>query len=113
MNNEQIAKYKTKLEQERKLLLAEIKESEKPTTLGTDIGDEDEDTDEAEEMSNQIAIANDLKKRLDEIDIALGKIQKGDSGKFGVCENCGKQIGEDVLEISPESQLCKECKLKK
>ncbi len=110
MNNEQIQKYKNKLEQERKMVFAEIRESEKPSSFGTDVDSGDEETDEAEELSNQLAIANDLKGRLSEIDIALGKIQ---SGGYGVCEDCGKQIEDAVLDISPESRFCKKCKLKK
>ena len=110
MNNEKIAEYKKKLEQERGMLLREIKESERPSTFGNDIDSGDEETDEAEEISNQIAIANDLKNRLSEVDIALGKIQ---SGNYGHCENCGKQIEDEILEISPESRFCKDCKLKK
>jgi DnaK suppressor protein len=110
MNTEKIEKYKNKLKQERKMLLAEIRESEKPSTFGTDIDSGDEETDEAEELSNQLAIAHDLKNRLSEIDIALGKIQ---SGGYGICESCGKHIEDEILEISPESRFCKECKLKK
>lgn len=110
MTNEKIENYKKKLEQERKLVLAEIKESEKPSTFGADVDSGDEETDEAEELNNQLAIANDLKNRLAEIDIALSKIQ---TGKYGICENCGKKIEDGVLDISPESRFCKECKLKK
>ena len=110
MNNEKIEKYKNKLEQERRMILVEIKESEKPPAFGTDTDSGDEETDEAEELSNQIAITHDLKNRLSEIDIAFGKIQ---SGKYGICEKCGKQIENEILEISPESRYCKECKLRK
>src|SRR5581483_862566 len=110
MTKEKNEEFKKKLEQERKLVLAEIKESEKPSTFGNDIDSGDEDTDEAEEFSNQLAIAHDLKNRLSEIDIALGKVQ---TGNYGMCENCGKQIEDEVLEISPESRFCKQCKLSK
>ena len=51
--------------------------------------------------------ARDLKDRLDEIDIALAKIQ---SGTYGVCEKCGKPIEYEILSIDPESRFCKECK---
>ena len=109
MTHEKIEFYKKKLEQERRMVFGEIKESEKPQSAA-DINDWDEETDEAEEISNQIAIASDLKNRLSEIDIALEKIQRG---KYGICENCGKPIENEVLDISPESRFCKECKLKK
>ncbi len=109
MDQNQLDGYKTKLEKERLLLLTEIKQNEKPTTFGDSIGRlEDEETDESEEVGNQLAVAQDLKKRLDDIDIALSKIH---SGKYGICENCGKPIEKEILDIDPESRLCKNCKL--
>ena len=40
---------------------------------------------------------------LAEIDAALARI---DRGTFGVCERCGKPIGEDRLEALPWATLC-------
>lgn len=108
MTDKQVEGYKTKLEKERILLLAEIKKDERPVDFGSDIDHFDEETDESEEMSNQMAAAKDLKARLDEIDIALSKIR---SGKYGTCEKCQKQIAIEVLDVDPESRLCKNCKL--
>lgn len=107
MQEQQLKKYKTDLERERGLLLVEIKNDERPTYFGSDIDHFEEKTDEAEELSNHLAAAQDLKKRLDEIDLALSKIH---SGKYGVCEKCGGVIGEDVLDVAPESRLCQNCK---
>jgi RNA polymerase-binding transcription factor DksA len=60
-------------------------------------------------MSNRLGEENDLKKRLDEIELALQKIEAGD---YGICESCSKNIEEEVLDIDPESVLCKSCKMK-
>lgn len=106
MNQDQLRTYKDKLEKERTLLLAEIKRSEQPADFGDDIDDFEEDTDKTEDFSNRMAIAGDLKRRLDEIDVALSKIR---NGTYGICEKCGGPIGEDVLSISPEAPLCKSC----
>ena len=89
------------------MLMTEIKRNEKPVDFGSDIDHFDTETDEAEELSNQLAIARDLKNRLDAIDVALGKIH---SGKYGICEQCGKTIETAILDIDPESRLCKDCK---
>lgn len=110
MEMKRLEGYKKELEKERVLLLAEIKKNERPVDFGSDVDHFDEETDEAEEISNQLAIAQDLKNRLDEIDAALGKIQ---SGKYGVCEQCGRDIETAILDIDPESRLCKHCKLEK
>ncbi len=99
--------YKHKLEQERALLAAEIKQNEKPADFGSDTEDIDESTDRSEEVGNQLAIVEGLKVRLGEVNHALAKIQKG---AYGICERCKKRIGSDILEIDPESRLCKDCK---
>jgi DnaK suppressor protein len=108
MNKEKISEYQLKLEKERKILAEEIKRNEKPVDFGTDVDHFEEESDAAEEVGNQLAIAQDLKNRLDDIDSALAKIQ---SGKYGICEKCGGPIEEEVLDIDPESRFCKKCKL--
>ncbi|HVO28945.1 MAG TPA: transcriptional regulator [Candidatus Paceibacterota bacterium] len=108
MTPQKISEYKTALEKERSLVLSEIKQSEKPVDFGDDVDHFEEESDEAEEMGNQLAIAQDLKKRLNEIEAALAKIQ---NGKYGICEKCGREIEHEVLGIDPESRFCKSCKL--
>lgn len=107
MNQEKIKEYKNKLEREQALLLAEIKRNETPVDFGSDI---DEESDETENFGNQLAMARDLKYRLSEIDIALGKIQ---SGEYGICEKCKETIEEEVLDTAQESRYCKVCKTTK
>jgi DnaK suppressor protein len=108
MNQDQLKEYKTKLEKERTLIAAEIARDESPVDFGSDIDHDDEATDRSEEVGNQLAAAQDLKNRLNEIDIALGKIQ---NGTYGMCEKCGKPIEHEILSIDPESRFCKSCKL--
>lgn len=108
MNQDQLKKYKIKLEKERAMVAAEIERDEQPVDFGSDIDHDDEATDKSEEVGNQLAAAEDLKNRLNEIDIALGKIQ---NGTYGVCEKCGNAIEDEVLSIDPESRFCKSCKI--
>ncbi len=109
MKKEMMESYKNKLEHERLLLVQEIKDFEKPVSFGSDVDHFDEKTDETEELSNRFGQDNDLKRGLDEINAALEKIEKG---IYGICETCGGRIGDDILEINPESRLCKDCKIK-
>ncbi len=37
-------------------------------------------------------------------------IQRLDEGEFGVCEECGEEIGEERLRARPVTTLCIECK---
>ena len=107
MEEKRLEEYKRQLEKERKVLLAEIKQNEKPVDFGNGTDHLEEEADETEEFDNQLAIAQDLKKRLDEIDVALAKIY---NGGYGTCEQCGKAIETAVLDIDPESRFCKNCK---
>jgi DnaK suppressor protein len=108
MTQEKLKQHQAKLEKERRLILDEIKQNEKPVDFGSDVDHLEEEADEAEEMGNQLAIAQGLKTRLDDVEVALGKIR---SGKYGICEKCGKEIEEEILDIDPESRLCKDDKL--
>ncbi len=108
MNQDQLKEYKRKLEKERAMIVAEISRDESPVDFGSDIDHGDEVSDKSEDVGNQLAAAQDLKNRLNEIDIALGKIQ---TGTYGICEKCGKAIEHEILEIDPESRFCKSCKL--
>lgn len=107
MDTHRLQEYKKKLEKERGLLFLEIGQNETPKSFGNDPEDPDEETDKSEEFGNQLAVAQDLKNRLSEVDIALGKIQ---TGNYGVCEACGKPIGAEILDVDPESRFCKHCK---
>jgi len=108
MNQDQLKEYKVALEKERGIIAAEIAGDERPVDFGSDIDHGDEESDKSEQVGDQLAAAQELKDRLNEIDIALSKIQ---SGTYGVCEKCGKPIEHEILLIDPESRFCKECKL--
>ena len=44
--------------------------------------------------------------RLEEIGAALERIEQG---QFGVCEECGKEIGRERLDALPYARLCVSC----
>lgn len=100
--------YKRKLSQERKNILKKLQEFKTPPDMGSE-GDPDTETDESEEISNQLAEAQVLKKHLADIELALEKIKKG---AYGICENCKKGISRELLNVAPESHLCQDCKQK-
>jgi RNA polymerase-binding protein DksA len=52
------------------------------------------------------ALVGSLRDTLSDIDEALTKL---DNGTYGVCENCGRQIGEPRLEAMPAARLCIAC----
>lgn len=106
MEEKKVSKFKKKLEKEEKELKKKVKELEKMEDFGSD-ADDAEETSEVEQFGNRLSVVQSLKNRLSSIYSALMKIGKK---QYGVCENCGKPISEDVLKINPESKLCKDCK---
>ena len=42
-----------------------------------------------------------------QINRALGKLE---NGTYGVCDGCGKMIGEERLKVAPFATLCIDCK---
>ncbi len=109
MNTINLEEIKRKLEGERTGLLATVKKDESVEDFGSDLDHSDEESNEAESIGNHLAEAQDLKERINEIDAALNKIR---TGKYGICERCGKKIDEEVLKVVPESRFCKNCKKK-
>jgi len=71
---------------------------------------EDENAEEVAAFIDSISMGENLKKSLDEIDLALKKI---DSGKYGVCEVCSKKISKERLKILPTARYCLDCMKKK
>ena len=75
--------------------------------FGDDIASGEQESDEVEEIAANIPLLNTFRDRLADIDKALGKIE---TGSYGICESCGNEISTDLLEVDPESKLCKICK---
>lgn len=76
--------------------------------MGEDSDHFEEETDEAEEYVTNLSKAEVMQGDLRRVDEALQFIE---AGTYGVCKNCGKPIEKEILEVAPESGLCKACKL--
>ncbi len=107
MNQEKIEAYKKRLEMEKGELEEKIKAHQKPTNFGDDVDSYDEEKNEAEQFSNDLAIAQTFITRVNEIQDALDRIE---NKTFGMCAMCGKEIEEEVLEKDPAQTQCTDCK---
>jgi len=107
MKSEFLLQFKKQLERISTSLKESIKKFQKTPDFGDDIDSLEEEADETEELGNRMAIANEYRGRLVNVDSALEKMKEG---KYGICESCGKEIEKEVLELVPESSLCKACK---
>lgn len=62
----------------------------------------------AERGENE-ALVTKLVEALNEVEHALDKF---DTGQYGICEACGKEIASARLEARPEARLCIDCAAK-
>lgn len=110
--------YKEKLLVEKKILEEELSdlgkvdsdgdweaapESEMNAQEVQDEADMAERSEDYEERSSKLAV---LEERLENVKKSLEEIE---SGKYGMCELCGKEIEEDRLEANPAAHTCKAC----
>lgn len=107
MDKETLKHFEGALRAEEKKLEGAVKELGETVDFGSDIDHFEEEADEAEEFSNRIGQKATMEERLERVKGALARIERGNYGK---CQGCGKEIEREVLEASPESNLCKACK---
>jgi len=78
--------------------------------LFPNIGDKpDENVQEVDEYTTNLATEKILDTSLRDIDNALERIEKG---TYGICKYCKKEIDEKRLLIRPAASACVECKNK-
>jgi RNA polymerase-binding protein DksA len=76
--------------------------------LGLDFGFADSAQSTAE-RNKVLAVIERLRENLQDVNIALDKIEKG---TYGVCERCGDPISPERLDAIPYARLCMTCKQK-
>ena len=108
-------KYKKLLEVEKEKLLKELATvgqknpsnegdwEAKSTDLDSDSADENETADVMESLDENKAILDQLEIQLLQVESALGKIE---SGTYGKCNVCGKDIPEARLDANPAALTC-------
>lgn len=117
MNQNLIQELNQKLEKEKETLEEELKrfakKDEKPSgDWDTKYprfngGNLEEEADEVEEYETLLQIEHSLETKLQEVNLALEKIK---TGKYGICEKCGKEIDAERLKVMPEAKTCNQCK---
>ena len=121
MNKDFLKKIKEKLEEERDIIEKELRSfAEKGKNIKgnwnarhpkfhTGSGGQrlEEEADEVTEYERLLSIEYTFETKLQNINIALGKIEKGE---YGICEICKKPIPLKRLEVSPEAKNCLKCR---
>lgn len=99
-----------KLREEEAIVLAELADLGFTADGKVDIHLDEGFADAAQTTSERarvLSLAEGLQTRLDEVQAALVRIDKGTYGK---CEGCGKDIPPERLEAIPAANLCVVCK---
>lgn len=106
LTKEQLHQFKERLEKTKADLEKQIKELNKAPDFGHDTDHFEEAADEVEQFSTNLGIAQALRQRLENVNRALDKIEKG---IYGRCENCKEDVPLKNLEANPELRLCRNC----
>ncbi|MBI3671468.1 TraR/DksA C4-type zinc finger protein [Candidatus Azambacteria bacterium] len=115
MEKELLNELKEKLLEEKERLEDELSafSSEDPNTkerwaakfpqFGDTTSEQDENEDEVEEYLTELPLEKNLETRLNDINEALKKIEKG---AYGRCGECGEEIAVERLKVNPEAKTC-------
>ncbi len=97
------------LEQERQHTLVDLEHFRADLRSEVEHDDIDDAASDLIERDKTHALIVTLEGKLRDIEHAIAQAQKGG---YGICEQCGKQIEPERLEIFPETTLCVACKRK-
>ena len=98
------------LNQEREHTIKEIENLRAELRIELEHDDIDDAASDLIERDKIHALILTLERKLKDVDHAIKQAQ---DGAYGICENCGKKIDPDRLEIFPEATLCVDCKRQK
>ena len=109
MNQKDLQRFKTMLEESRQTLLQSAKRTlTEESNFDTDDLPDEIDLASSEYNQSMVFRLRDREKfLLKKIDKALGRIE---DGSFGICERCEEEINIKRLEARPVTTLCIRCK---
>lgn len=112
MDQTTIAQFRRRLDDERTNLLTQLTDMGVDPTTGAPDGDRFEqgfaDSGQSTaEKASLLSMAEGVFDTMREVDAALSRM---DNGTYGVCESCGKSVGDERLDARPVARLCVDCK---
>ncbi len=108
MNKEQLELFRTQLLVKKQEIMTDAgKTLSEMTDQTTNVPDPNDRATLESGRSFELRIRDRERKLLSKIDEAIGRI---DDGSYGICEDCGEEIGQKRLEARPVTTLCIDCK---
>jgi RNA polymerase-binding protein DksA len=112
MEKSEVREYQSRLFQLRTRLMREVGMIEQdlredlfapgdPSPVASHPADED-----AEGFDEQVALAQNEERLLEEVEAALERIE---AGSYGTCQLCGREISRQRLDALPHAATCIEC----
>jgi len=110
MNKTQLDRFKKQLEDKRDVILGEAgKTLSEMTGKHDNIPDPNDRATVESDRSFELRIRGRERKLLSKIEEALERVKEGD---YGLCDDCGEEIGLKRLEARPVTTYCIDCKTK-
>lgn len=110
MKREDRKKLEEKLKEKEEKLEVQLADFKRDLDFGDETDHFEEEADEAEEFGTWLGLKRIVNRQLGRVRLALSKIK---IGTYGICESCGNNIESELLEVDPESSLCRSCKAKR
>jgi DnaK suppressor protein len=108
MDKEQLELFRTQLLLKKQEILTDAgKTMTEMTDQTTNVPDPNDRATLESGRSFELRIRDRERRLLSKIDEAIARI---DDGTYGVCEDCGEEIGLKRLEARPVTTLCIDCK---
>ncbi|MFH0781592.1 MAG: RNA polymerase-binding protein DksA [Pseudomonadota bacterium] len=108
MNKEQLELFRTQLLVKKQEIMTDAgKTLSEMTDQTTNVPDPNDRATLESGRSFELRIRDRERKLLSKIDEAIARI---DDGSYGICEDCGEEIGQKRLEARPVTTLCIDCK---
>ncbi len=108
MEKELLEQFKTQLMEKRDAILNEAgKTLSEMTDQNSNVPDPNDRATIESDRSFELRIRERERKLLGKIEEALERVE---DGSFGICEECGEDIGIKRLEARPVTTLCIDCK---
>ena len=102
INNSQI----TRLQADKQQIESDIQRLERDLQAEIDPSVDEGDPGMTDQVTT-VALLENARRKVAEIDRALNQAE---SGSYGQCEDCGQAIDPERLEIFPQATLCVACK---
>lgn len=104
MSATDVSKFRTDLEERRAEMLSQLRELGADTDSAPEFDENFADSAQvAAEQGETFALAANLRDQLDEVQSALDRM---DTGTYGYCAVCGREISEARLEAMPATRYC-------